>query len=48
MSIKQTETGTIHSRENFLQNFFLPTETVIVAHPVFHCQQTQSLLITLY
>jgi hypothetical protein len=34
MSIKQTEIGTIHSLENFMYNFFLPTETVIVAHPV--------------
>jgi hypothetical protein len=30
MSIKQTEIGTIHG---FII-FFLPTETVIVAHPV--------------
>jgi hypothetical protein len=32
MSIKQTEIGTIHS----LENFFLPTESVIVAHPVYY------------
>jgi hypothetical protein len=35
MSIKQTEIGTIHSLENFMKHFFLPTVTVIVAHPVF-------------
>jgi hypothetical protein len=35
MSIKQTQIGTIRSLENFMQNFLLGTETVIVAHPVF-------------
>jgi hypothetical protein len=34
VSIKQTEIDTIHSLENFMQNLLLPTETVIVAHPV--------------
>jgi hypothetical protein len=34
MSLEQTEIGTIHSLENFMQNFVLPTETVMVAHPV--------------
>jgi hypothetical protein len=33
-TLKQTEIGTIHSLENFMYNFLLPTETVIVAHPV--------------
>jgi hypothetical protein len=32
--MKQTEIGTIHSLENFMYIFLLPTETVIVAHPV--------------
>jgi hypothetical protein len=34
MSIKQSEIGTIHSLENFMYFFLLPTESVIVAHPV--------------
>jgi hypothetical protein len=34
MSIKQTEIGTIHSLKNCMYIFFLPTESVIVAHPV--------------
>jgi hypothetical protein len=37
MSIKQTEIGTISSLENFMYIFLLPTETVIVAHPVDIC-----------
>jgi hypothetical protein len=39
VSIKQTEIGTIHSLENFMQNFVLPTETVMVAHPVLNILQ---------
>jgi hypothetical protein len=34
LSIKQTEIDLIHSLENFMYIFLLPTETVIVTHPV--------------
>jgi hypothetical protein len=46
MSIKQTEIDAIHSLENFMENLLLPTETVIVAHPVPSTQQNQSQLFT--